>query len=367
MYSLVRFLKKQTLPNLILHAVVSGLVVVFRLPGIVMWAITAAMFLWLYLARSFTFVGTVLRGLLYVGITFLTLYIFLPTLWARPISEFATFISMAPFTWSGTELYFGQSYPQDQIPFGHFLVYFIISMPPVLIGFFLVGLIMIAREVFVGKRLFDPAANGSVLAVLSVLVTLEIFLVQRPLVYNGWRHVLFFYPIFLLVVMEGIRLLWNWIGQFSAPWAKGANGLIALLLGGQILLLGVFIFQSHPYQFTYYNRLAGKDYAEIRQNFEMDYWGLSNRTALEKILAKDDSPVIIITSDEYFSVEQNLLILTEEQRGRVLLLRAETGEGSDYFITKYGKSVDLEIPGYRLIDSVIVNGAIINGTYLPPK
>jgi len=45
----------------------------------------------------------------------------------------------------------------------------------------------------------------------------------------------------------------------------------------------------HSLQNIYFNRLAGSNLTEIRRRFEMDYWGLSQRKALERLLEIDPS------------------------------------------------------------------------------
>ena len=41
-----------------------------------------------------------------------------------------------------------------------------------------------------------------------------------------------------------------------------------------------WMYSNHPFQNVYFNILAGKKFNE---RFEMDYWGISNKNALEYI------------------------------------------------------------------------------------
>jgi len=50
-----------------------------------------------------------------------------------------------------------------------------------------------------------------------------------------------------------------------------------------------FMVKNHPFEHLYFTRFAGRDMQEIKQRFELDYWGLSNRQALEYIVRTDTS------------------------------------------------------------------------------
>lgn len=363
MYTLANFLKKQDLPSILLHSLVSGLLVVFRLPGILMLGFTGILIVWLYLVRRASMWRMLWMGMLYVGLALLSLYIFMPALWAHPLSEFKTFVSAELFTWSSVELYFGKYYALGQIPFGHVFVYFAVVMPPVILALFAMGLGVIGWKLTVERGLFDGASWPQMMALVQVLVTAEIFLVQRPGVYNGWRHVLFFYPILLLVVMEALR--WVWQAGLEGKIKKLWVGLVGASVAAQVALLVVFILQSHPHEFTYYSVLAGQNLSQARANFIMDYWGLSFREALEKILASDDRTQIKIAANAIFPVEQNILILPKEQRDRIVVIPDGSPEKPDYFLDNYYTDLSLERPGYKLIDQIRVRDAVINGSYIP--
>jgi hypothetical protein len=221
--------------------------------------------------------------------------------------------------------------------------------------------------IIVRQKLFSPSSGRIMLSLVAIFFTVEVFLVQRPGVYNGWRHELFFYPMFLLVVVEAIEWLWSAAlslkNKASVLFGRGALATVLVL---QIVQVLVFMVQAHPYEFLYYNFMAGKDLVEIRQQFEMDYWGLAFREALEKITEKDQREKITIRSmDGRLQVFQNLSILPKEQRNRFIVLKSENSEKEDYMLTFYTDDTETDIPGYELVDSVQVFGAVINGTYTP--
>ena len=50
------------------------------------------------------------------------------------------------------------------------------------------------------------------------------------------------------------------------------------------------MYKNHPHQNVYFNFLAGKNFNE---RFEMDYFGVSNKRALEYIVEQEDKTVKI--------------------------------------------------------------------------
>jgi hypothetical protein len=82
----------------------------------------------------------------------------------------------------------------------------------------------------------------------------------------------------------------------------------------------------------YFNRFAGRDMAEIKQRFELDYWGLSYRKALEYIVRSDSSPIIRIHAANYPGMVNTLLL---SPRDRIRIRFVPTDEQADYFVTNY--------------------------------
>jgi len=52
----------------------------------------------------------------------------------------------------------------------------------------------------------------------------------------------------------------------------------------------LWMYKNHPFQYVYFNLLARDNFNE---NFEMDYFGISNKNALEYIMKKENRVVKI--------------------------------------------------------------------------
>jgi len=115
------------------------------------------------------------------------------------------------------------------------------------------------------------------------------------------------------------------------------------------------MIRYHPFQNVYFNRLAGKDLAEIKKKFDLDYWGLSYRKALEFIVTHDSREKIFIHSAN-LPGKMNAAILPADDRRRLVFV--DRIKDADYFITNYRwQNYDLAYPGK--IFSVSVRGADI--------
>jgi hypothetical protein len=89
------------------------------------------------------------------------------------------------------------------------------------------------------------------------------------------------------------------------------------LLAGCLAFSALGILLNHPYQYTYYNVLAGR---QIEKNYELDYWNVSVMNALEDLLEcrnRNTSLALTISGVDYAS-EIGLTIgwsvLPEEQK-----------------------------------------------------
>ena len=89
------------------------------------------------------------------------------------------------------------------------------------------------------------------------------------------------------------------------------------------------MIKNHPHQNVYFNFLPGKN---IETKFELDYWGLSNKQALEYILKNDSKTFIKIGSASPISLENSKQILSSFDKKRIMI--SENTE-SDYIIDNY--------------------------------
>ena len=132
------------------------------------------------------------------------------------------------------------------------------------------------------------------------------------------------------------------------------------------LILPTFfwMYSNHPIQNVYFNLLAGKNF---NKNFEMDYWGISNKTALEYIANKVNKKVNVYnlnTSDLALSKQ----ILQKETRDLINITYDLTK--ANYLINSFRdwngtvKPQDYLIPtNFEILYEIKVDGVVINSVY----
>jgi hypothetical protein len=361
LYTLYLFIQQRTYKLAMLHGFVSGLLVVFRIAGVMMWAVTFLIWLSSFIGQSRMRTKTIGLGLAYLILALATVYVLLPAFWLHPISEARIFLSMQLFTWPNKELFMGQYLYASELPWIHIPVYMLVTTPLLYILLFAIGSIVILFDLFRG-RLFTLTASHKFMALLAFYVPLASILILDPVVYNGWRHAFFMYPAAVVLIVEGLRRLWYLDLPLLGNWsAKGARFLAAVLVGYQLISVVAFMVDSHPYEHVYYNRLAGKTLADAAMQYNMDYWGLTYIGALKNLLLIVDSPTIRVNASSEGRLLDNYRFLKAEDRERFKILRSS--EPADYFITNFRRSRDMDRDRRAMISSISVRGAIINATY----
>ena len=162
-------------------------------------------------------------------------------------------------------------------------------------------------------------------------------------VFDEWRHMLFVYGGFVGVSLIGINGVYEFFKQrlsvkYKQFFCRLWTGVIVLSL----LQVAFVMMRYHPYQNVYFNRLAGSDLEEIKKRFELDYWGLSYRRALEYIVSHDFDPIIklyVINS----AGRTSAWLLKEEDRRRLRFVQRP--QDAKYFISNYrGHNYEYNFP-----------------------
>jgi hypothetical protein len=120
------------------------------------------------------------------------------------------------------------------------------------------------------------------LIALSPLLPIMITIVTHPALYNGIRHFVFVLP--PLALLGGVAAVWLYdrLARFRFAPAIAAS----VLVFGMGLPLGEMV-RLHPYEYTYFNRIAG-GVRTARANYMLDYWGLSLKQASQALVQKLD-------------------------------------------------------------------------------
>ena len=196
----------------------------------------------------------------------------------NPLEALAYFSTFFEQPWR--ELFQGSPVLVPDMPRRYVAQLFALTLPAVTLALGLAGT-AIAFVAALGRR--RPAQRRAVLAMLALAASLPIALTValRPAMYNGIRHFVFVAPaIAVMGGLAGARLI-EWLAARRPAAAAGA----AVLLAIGCALPTVEMVKLHPYEYTYFNRIAG-GVRGADGRYMLDYWGLSLKQASEALLAK---------------------------------------------------------------------------------
>lgn len=170
------------------------------------------------------------------------------------------------------ELYGGEPILTTEMPRSYVLVMLALTLPEIMLGLAAAGLAWACLEACRG----GPAPQRAVLLLIVLAASLPIIVTvaTRPAMYNGIRHFLFIVPPFaVLAGLMGSRI-WEWL------WRRGRAPFLAAvaLLAVGVAVPVVAMVRLHPYQYVYFNHLAG-GVRGADGRYMLDYWGLAFRQA----------------------------------------------------------------------------------------
>ena len=356
-YTLIRYLDHPTWKNLLLHAFASALLIAIRITGLLVPGLTIVMAVLILLFNrhpSSRQVAVFLAQLaVYIIFGFGLVVLFMPILWHDPFGGIVTsFQTMSKYPALATMVFKGFEINSDGLPLNYIPTWIAITTPFLYLAAFLIGLVNSVVNLFLAPGLLVKRDKRNLLLLLAwFFIPLLIVILLKSTLYDGWRQMYFVYPALILIGLQGLLGILKIIGRLPRP-------AIGKLVVAGLLLLGIaapfsFMVRNHPYQNVYFNRLAGENLAQAKNLYEMDYWGLSAKKALDYILSTDPAPTIVINGDGD-PPKLNSYLLPPDQAKR-LQFTDEIGE-ANYFIGNY-RNHPQDYPYPNEVFNVTVDGA----------
>lgn len=138
----------------------------------------------------------------------------------------------------------------------------------------------------------------------SVIFPMAYIIYKDSALYNSWRHVLFLMPGILILSAIG----WDWLMNVKS---KIINITAVVVLLASMAWVGSWMARNHPYQYMYYNEIAGGVKGAFGK-YELDYWCQTPRAAMKWLQENeglDSRKANVISNNEVFSLsyyaEQN--------------------------------------------------------------
>ncbi|MDB5271263.1 MAG: hypothetical protein JWP58_4303 [Hymenobacter sp.] len=336
--TLTRLLRRPTAGRALLHALATAAAIDVRTMGTLLPLLTlgfGALEMW---ARPVRRRGLAAALALYLPVLVALVVLAWPYLWDNPWENFrAALSSFGHYAIPIDVFYMGQFMSTQTLPWHYAPVWLLITTPVPYVLLFAVGLVGAGRELLragLGRWLRRTGSRHDLLLLAWFLGPLLGVMLLHSAIYDGWRHLYFVYPAFVLLAAQGLRLVWR---QWQQPMPAAGRGK-AWVAGASLLAVALGTAQvawrmatEHPFQYVYFSFLPGR---VIEQNFERDYWGLSVKQGLQWVLAHDVRPAVPVSMDSLteMTLRINTKMLPPPARARLRIVPPDSAAGG-YFLS----------------------------------
>ena len=193
----------------------------------------------------------------------LLIYIMNPVLWHNPLELINAIKWMSKYFNNICTLTLGECMSSLSLPSSYYYIWLFFKLPILII----LGVLIFP---LIEKKIFSLKVISIYYGTLffSFFSIIFIFILLRINIYDELRHVMFLIPLIFLVSLTNIFYL---------------NKKIFYSLGTLLILFFIIENKSlNPYQYTWLNSFA--KLTNIQKNFEIDYWGVSNKNLQKKIV-----------------------------------------------------------------------------------
>jgi hypothetical protein len=263
------YLKKKINVNyLILFSFLTAFLISIRILGILIF-IQYLVSLIIYFEKTKISLSIFLKNnyrSLFVIIIFLLIFIYIlnPIFWHNPFEFINSIKWMSKYPQNICTLTNGDCLYSLNLPSSYYFTWLFFKLPILI----LIGCCLFP---FVEKKIFNDDIRtiyyGTI--IITVPLIIIILILKNAALYDELRHIMFLFPLIFLISLTNLFYFLNkkFFNFFS----------IALII--------FFIFENvnlNPYQYTWLNSFA--KFSKIEKNFEVDYWGLSNKNITKKII-----------------------------------------------------------------------------------
>ena len=216
--------------------------------------------------KEINFKNFIKNNLLHFIIFIFSLLVFIyflnPIFWHNPYELINSINWMSKYFNDICTLTLGKCMRSLNLPSSYYFIWLFFKLP-------IIALIGLSLFPFVEKKIFNkkPVNIYYLTLLISFFSILFIFILKNVAVYDELRHVLFLVPIIFLIGLTNLfyfnKKLFNFFSIFT------------------IIFFVLENFSLNPYQYTWLNSFA--KFTNIEKNFEIDYWGLSNKNLTYQI------------------------------------------------------------------------------------
>ena len=281
-----------------------------------------------------------LAGAAFLAAALGTAWIVHPHYWENPLRFVESVRAVSQHIVITENLFMGEIYPYDGVPWNYIPVWFGVTAPPVALALGAIGCAAVCWRAITRPlaALRDRETRFCILLLGCFVLPVVAVVALQSNIYNGWRHMYFLWAPFCLLAAVGLRALagsgsWEWarvgVAARLPGWVWGGALRRALAYGlagvGAVTTLTAMA-ALHPHQQVYFNALADTRTPGAPGNrYEMDYWLVAQLQSLEYLLARYPDDTLRV-----WPGKKSLLVLPKSDRERVLITRRL--DAADYYI-----------------------------------
>jgi len=257
-----------------------------------------------------------------------------PYLWNNTFSNLLNVFTAYQKIIVGTNFYLGEYFSTKYLPWHYIFVWIAVTIPFFYAPLILHSLFLIIRKFILNflsvkkeVKLFQNKIDEyDFLFLLYFFLPIFYFITfNKPLI-GGWRYLYFIFPSIIYFVIYSIDKIINFKENLVLK-----NSFFVLIF---FCILNNFftLVKFHPFQNIYFNKLVEK---KANQLFDIDYWGLANANAINKIL-KDISPneIYSIRTLSFVPLHYSMYIIDDPLVNN-LKFTGTVNNNQDYIFTNY--------------------------------
>ena len=296
------------------------------------------------------------------------MYITHPYYWENPLRPIESVRVLSQHPAIIPNLFMGEIYLADAVPWNYIPVWFAITAPPVAL---LLGIIGCAAVCWQGAArpiaaLLDREIRFRILLLGCFALPIAVVIALESNIYHGWRHMHFLWAPFCLLAAVGLDTITN-ISMGGGIWKIGARlsrrvwlwrALGYGLAGVGLITTLTAMAALHPHQQVYFNALTDTNTpGALGERYDMDYMAVSRLQSLEYLLARYPDDTLRVWRGKTSS-----LILPASDRERIVFTDRNDADFHFYQQPIYYRG---DTPDLPMFHSVQAYGSVIAHTIAP--
>ncbi len=363
--SLINFLEIKSFKNILLFSFFTALLINTKILGLLPVGVFCLLYIYNFLNTKKRFLEEKNNLFKLLFFCFFFIYILWPYLWNNPVQNL--FLALRDMLKGHEEIilinyYFGEYISSDMMPWHYRIVWFLISIPIIILLLFFFGVALFFKKIF---KLIDLSLDNKfklnknnfidVFLFLSFFLSFFIVLEFNKSKFGGWRHIYYLYPIVIYFCLYFIKHLKK---NTKKVYNKLFIGLIAL----NLTYTFYWSTKNHPHQYLFFNFLS-KNYAY--KNFDLDWWGVSHKSSIEYILQDSKKKRISVYAEGFTNLKDTYLYLDKKAKDRIVLVGFQN---ADYVIDNKMRRVRAnnnlrDNNNFELIYDLIVSNQVVASIY----